>query len=514
MFKKTNPNAELGLFSTAELFMTEREGKNYSDPHAWHNEFYRNVTCNIDEDIFKPLFVAGNMGAPTRMIRVLVAMRILKEGHGCSDNQLYENMRYNLLWRKAVGLASLSEACPSIDSYYMFFKRVCEYEASNGVNLYKEVFKSITSAQARCYKVSGKTVRMDSKLIGSNIAWFSRFEIIHTTYVKSVTREDAQRIREQLYRELALEFLEQKASNIVYYSSDEELGKSLLNLGIIIGHVLSTCAPSEKALLRRVYDEQYEVDGEGNIRLRDKAMISSRSVQNPNDPDATYRSKGKQKIKGYSTNITEICDEVGKPSLITDVQVKDATAADNSYLQDAVKETETVCGNSVCKIHADGAYQSPENRRFAETHNGDGVEFVANGLQGKPSRYDLNVDGEGKLEVLDRNTSETREATKVRDGVWKLEVTNKLGAKVMRYFRTTDVERCETRKKLENFSWDERKKRNNVEATIFQYCFTSRNNKTRYRGKIKTELQALARCAWINMRRLFIYDTNLELQNA
>lgn len=28
-------------------------------------------------------------------------MNILKEGAGCSDEQLFENCRYNLLWRKA-----------------------------------------------------------------------------------------------------------------------------------------------------------------------------------------------------------------------------------------------------------------------------------------------------------------------------------------------------------------------------------------------------------------------------
>ncbi|MBQ0089875.1 MAG: hypothetical protein KBT27_11165, partial [Prevotellaceae bacterium] len=49
-------------------------------------------------------------------------------------------------------------------------------------------------------------------------------------------------------------------------------------------------------------------------------------------------------------------------------------------------------------------------------------------------------------------------------------------------------------------------KRNNVEATIFQLCFHTRNNKTRYRGKRKQELWAFARCAWINLRRLVIFE--------
>ena len=76
------------------------------------------------------------------------------------------------------------------------------------------------------------------------------------------------------------------------------------------------------------------------------------------------------------------------------------------------------------------------------------------------------------------------------------------------------VDKAEVRKKVECIPFEERKKRNNVEATMFQYCFHTRNNKTRYRTKIKHTLQAIARCAWINMRRLFLYDLEMGLQMA
>lgn len=62
--------------------------------------------------------------------------------------------------------------------------------------------------------------------------------------------------------------------------------------------------------------------------------------------------------------------------------------------------------------------------------------------------------------------------------------------------------------------WTYGEERNNVEVTMFQYCFHTRNNKTRYRTKIKHTLQAIARCAWINMRRLFLYDFEMDLQMA
>ena len=62
-----------------------------------------------------------------------------------------------------------------------------------------------------------------------------------------------------------------------------------------------------------------------------------------------------------------------------------------------------------------------------------------------------------------------------------------------------------SRKLMEDIPQEEKNKRNNVEASIFQLCFHTRNNKTRYRGKRKHELWAYARSAWINLRRIILF---------
>ena len=517
-FKKSKQQSHPDLFATASFSMPERERRYMEDELSWHNEFHRNVLLNIDEEILRPLFVDGNMGAPTKQLRILIAMRILKEGRGCSDEQLYENIRFNLVWRKAVGLLNINDECPSLDSYYKLFRRIAEYEQNHPehINLYKKIYQDLTAKQIKKYKIAGRTIRMDSKLIGSNIAWFSRYEIIHETFRMQVTEEEAQRISDQLYRQKALDFLAEDASKTVYRSDDETLGQRLLDFGIVISHILAMRGEGEVSLLNRVFHEQYDVDDEGNISVRDKKLISASSVQNPHDPDAAYRSKGGKKVKGNSTNITETCDEEDKPNLITDVQVKPATAADNGFMKDAVEETSKVTAAKVDKVIVDGAYQSKDNRELASDEE-NGFELVANGLQGKPSRFDLELQEDGSLEVTDKQTAEVITATKVKDGQWKIAVENSKGKKSYRYFDNEAIERSQNRQRMETIPWEERKKRNNVEATIFQYCFLTRNNKTRYRGLFKQTLQALARCAWINMRRLFLFDVktaNLALQKA
>ncbi|MBQ3699281.1 MAG: hypothetical protein II886_05160, partial [Prevotella sp.] len=50
----------------------------------------------------------------------------------------------------------------------------------NDADLMQKCFEQIAGEQVRMLKISGKCVRMDSKLISSNIARQSRYELIHT----------------------------------------------------------------------------------------------------------------------------------------------------------------------------------------------------------------------------------------------------------------------------------------------------------------------------------------------
>ncbi|NER07626.1 MAG: hypothetical protein F6K17_36215 [Okeania sp. SIO3C4] len=56
MFKKTTPQQQLSFFSTVSQHLSDRSKDLYSKADAWHNIFYREVFCRIDEDLFAPLF--------------------------------------------------------------------------------------------------------------------------------------------------------------------------------------------------------------------------------------------------------------------------------------------------------------------------------------------------------------------------------------------------------------------------------------------------------------------------
>ena len=82
-------------------------------------------------------------------------------------------------------------------------------------------------------------------------------------------------------------------------------------------------------------------------------------------------------------------------------------------------------------LHSDGAYQSDDNRKFTKEND---IDFVANGIQGKPSRFDLVQTDDKTLEVTDKSTGEVITAIPVNGDKWKFKVKNKKGKNVWRYF--------------------------------------------------------------------------------
>ena len=513
MFRKTESTPQLDLFTAPGNILPRRAQKKYTDEKAWHNQFFKLVTSRIDEESFRPLFEATTMGAPNASVRILVAMSILKEGFGCSDEDLFEKCEFDLLARKALGLEMLDDKLPSLDTYYLFGRRLTEYEQRTGINLMERCFEQVTGEQIKLFKISGSSVRMDSKLIGSNIAQYSRYELIHRTLCKVLRQDSVMTMLNPKLRKGAEVWLDEDSGKTVYRSNKDEMAQRIVRIGLYIYAVLKRLkddAPGYN-LLHRVFHDQYVVE-KGRVELKDKHKVASDSLQSPDDPDATYRDKGGQKVSGYVTNITETI-EADKPSIITSVQTEPVTFADCNFLQDAISNTERVTGHLVENVYADGAYQSPENREFARLHMG--MELLTGKLQGG-CRYLLDREpGTDNLKVTDTETGEVFDAIYVgenkREGKhWRVNLSHVKPTHPWRYFNEDEVRRSELRRKIESLPPEEQHKRNNIEAAMFQYSFHTRNGKTRYRGLFRHRLQAFHRCMWMNLRRLVLFQTTIS----
>ena len=208
---------------------------------------------------------------------------IMKEGNRRSDEQMFEAVDFDLLVRKALGLVNISDQAPSLDTYYLLRRRIVEYEDRTGINLMERCFKDVTKIQSVTFNVEGKSIRMDSKLTGSNIAKYSRYRIILTT-LQQWAKENFDSLNHSLRTKLK-SYLDEDAQKTEYRSTSEDMQQRLEALGILIYEILTFIRAKENLLLYRVFHEQYDF-ADGKVILRDKKQVSAQSVQNPNDPVA------------------------------------------------------------------------------------------------------------------------------------------------------------------------------------------------------------------------------------
>jgi hypothetical protein len=509
MYRRSDESPQINLFTSGESLFSGKSLNLYQDPTAWHNKFRDNVTMQVDENLFKPLYNTGK-GTPNASIRVLVSMMVLKEAEGMSDEKLFESCRFNMLIRSALGLVNADDPIPAESTYYLFRKNINEYAKKCNENLFDTVFASITKKQCLEFNVSGKRIRMDSKLLGSNIAWLSRYELVHETFrlfYKEVKNTGG--ISNEIEDKLA-QLLKFKGNKVVYTSTSDEIKTKLQELGELIYKVLPLFTSAKSTgytILEKVFNEQFKVDEAKLVIARNKEDISAKSVQSPHDTDCDFRNKDGNKVKGYSLNATESCDDEGL-NLIGDVSMKEVTTSDVAFFTEGVEKAESVFPNKAQDIHADGAYHSPGNQAFCSEKN---ANLYLHAIQGAKSRYKLDLLDNGELTVFDTKISEYLKVTKIRGKnnkqKWRIKTD-----KGYRYFTQKEIDTSKVRKKIEETPVEVLQKRNNVEATIFQIGYHYPNAKSRYRGLIKHQMWAAMRCLWVNFIRIlkFIDKTALN----
>ncbi len=501
MFKKTSTTIQHNLFTSSQNLLSGKSLKIYDNKQQWHNVFRNQVTMRIDEDIFRPLYSNGT-GSPNAPIRTMIAMMVLKEAEGLSDQKLFEDCRFNMLTRSAIGLLKMDDTVPAQSTYYLFRKLIDQYAKENKENLLDLVFSKLSKDQSVEFDVSGKRIRMDSKLIGSNIAWMSRYELVHETlrlFYKTIHKSNklSPDLKEQLDA-----LLKMKAQNVVYTLTREDVKTRFKQLGTLID-VLLACFAKDKSeaydTLKKVFEQQFEVD-KPKVVTRKKEDISSKSIQSPHDTDCHYRNKDGNKVKGYSINVTESCDDDKELNLIGSVNVKVVTTSDVEFFEQDIKKAQEVFPDKTKDVHADGAYHSPENQLFCETND---IDLHLHAIQGAKGRYKLEK-LKDILTIYDTYTSQYKCVTKTKsknnEDKWRIKTENGY-----RYFTQKDIDTALVRKKIEQTPIEILQKRNNVEATIFQIGYHFSNGKSKYRGLNRHQMWANIRCIWVNFVRILKY---------
>ena len=347
---------------------------------------------------------------------------------------------------------------------------------------------------------------MDIKLLGSNITWLSRYELVHNSLYQCFKehKEELSGMDDKLQTSLE-EVVGEKAAKTVYRLSSEEVKTRMKHLGVLIGQFLAFLKSSGSGeeqsykVLQDVFEQQFEVTSDEQVITKDPKELSAQSIQSPYDPDAHYRNKGDQQVKGYSANVTESCDE-DQLNLIAEVSVKEASVSDTDFLKAGIEQAGEVFTQEPKAVHADGAYHSPDNQEFCDKNM---IDLHLHAIQGHQGRYTLKLNEEETdiVAIIDNETSKEVHFKafigKKGERKWRIKVN-----KNYRYFRLKDLQTAIIRKRVAETPKEILRKRNNVEATIFQLGYHCSGGKTKYKGLIKTQMWADMRCLWINFVRI------------
>ncbi len=247
-----------------------------------------------------------------------------------------------------------------------------------------------------------------------------------------------------------------------------------------------------------------------HVLARKKEEIPSKSIQSPHDTDCHYRDKDGNKVKGYSMNVAESCDDDKELNLIGSVDVRPVSASDVDFFQDDIQKAQEVFPDKIEDIHADGAYHSPENQRYCKKHE---VDLHLHAIQGAKGRYELTMLEDNEVTVFDKKTNEQKQVTKIKgeNDVVKWRITSEKG---YRYFTQKDIDTSQVRQKIDQTPIEVLQKRNNVEATIFQIAYHYPNAKSRYRGLNRHQMWANIRCLWVNFVRILNYLNKSGIKGA
>ena len=373
--------------------LTAREQKALRN--SWAKVFADEIFPAIDEKRFAVLY-SNKASRPNAPVNVIIGALIIKELFDYSDDEMVENLMLDLHLQYALHTTSFNEQPLSDKTLSRFRKRCYDYEKLNNIDLYHDCVKNLSGKIAKLMNINGRVRRMDSMMIESNIRKFSRMELIYTCIgklVKYLHEQHPENIPEELFHYCNPNDFNQ----FTYHQRSTDSETQIQTLLEDADKLISICGSeyenlTEFELFIRCITEQTIVENEKRrMRTKEDGTMDSSSLQNPSDPEATFRKKANKEHRGYVANLEESVGQNG--SVVTDYQYKQNTYSDSQLLKDHLNEMKKQ--DETVTIVADGAYSGANNQSLANEKN---VELITTSLTGKEvseimADFEFNGDG-------------------------------------------------------------------------------------------------------------------------
>ena len=155
-------------------------------------------------------------------------------------------------------------------------------------------------------------------MVASNIRKLGRMELLYTCVVDLVSflRRTGM---DGLLGGMEHYYDPNDYNQVIYHSKSEDASDRIKQILADADKLLAECEgacdeSSGYQLLVRVLKEQTVVEESGTRRLKTKedGAMGSQILQNPSDPDATYREKAGKQNRGYTANIVETVESMEK----------------------------------------------------------------------------------------------------------------------------------------------------------------------------------------------------------
>lgn len=375
---KANEFQQIGLNSS--LFnLTERELKIIHK--TWAESFQKDVFPNINEERFSVLYSENPATRPSNPINVVFGLLLIKEMFSLSDNEAFESMLYDVRYQHALRTDSFEEQPVSKNTLSNFRCLLYAYQEKTGIDLVHEEITALGNKFAKLANMTDHTLRMDSTMISSSCRRLTRLEIVFNCLERLIKRikqisPDTLNERFQLYLEKGYR------NETIYRCKEKHIDQKMtiliydaVNLKVLCKNIKDIEITEEYKLFIRMFDDQTKMQ-DNKIVAKENSEILPNSLQNPTDPDATFRNKSGKKYTGYSGNIVETIDD-GK-AFVTNYDLQPNTYSDQQFSKDLLN---TMGEQEEEKsLIVDGGYYSFDNKKLADTIH---VELIPTALVGR-----------------------------------------------------------------------------------------------------------------------------------
>ncbi len=362
--------------------LTERERQMLEK--SWAQGFSEHVFPKINEMPFSVLY-SDPASRPNTPVNVVIGALMLKDLLNMTDDEIMEAMMFDVRFQHALHTTSFKEQPLSDRTLSRFRKRCLTYEAATGIDLIHECITQLSSEMAHLMKINTRLQRTDSLMIASNIKKLSRLELMYTCVSNLVTcmhrlGEDEKLIGLEHYYDTA------DYNRVIYHNRNADTDERLKTILADAAKLLFICNGgyddfSEYQLLLRAVGEQTIRTEDGTLRMKTKEdhAMGPDIMQNPTDPDATYREKAGKQYRGYVANVVEAVGEAG--SIITDYQYDQNIHSDSQFLKETIETMGPQAEEAI--LVADGAYSGAGNIDAAAANN---IRLVTTELTGRETK--------------------------------------------------------------------------------------------------------------------------------